>query len=84
VTSFDGAGRRTKAFGVLTGMAAYRGFLGFYSSDNLTYAASIAYYALLSLFPFSMLALSMLGSATADDASRLALKDFFLNKLQRN
>jgi uncharacterized BrkB/YihY/UPF0761 family membrane protein len=27
-------------------------FLGFYNGDNLTYAASIAYYALLSLFPF--------------------------------
>ena len=50
-------------------MSAWRGFLGFYNSDNLTYAASIAYYALLSLFPFSMLALAMLGSATADVAT---------------
>jgi membrane protein len=82
-TSFDVAGRRTKAFGLLTGMAAYRGFLSFYSSDNLTYAASIAYYALLSLFPFSMLALSVLGSATADDANRLAVLDFVLQYFPR-
>ena len=48
------------------------------SSDNLTYAASIAYYALLSLFPFSMLALAMLGSVTADEADRNAVLGFVL------
>jgi membrane protein len=83
VTRLDLAGRRTRAFGILTGTAAYRGFLGFYSSDNLTYAASIAYYALLSLFPFSMLALSVLGSVTADDANRLAVLDFVLQYFPR-
>ncbi len=56
----------------------WRGFLGFYNSDDLTYAASIAYYALLSLFPFSMLALSILGSATADEQSRNAVLGFVL------
>jgi len=59
-----------RAFGILSGKAAYRGFLGFYNSDNLTYAASIAYYALVSLFPFSMLAFAVLGTATADDDNR--------------
>jgi membrane protein len=83
VTFLESATRRTRAFGLLTGLAAYRGFLGFYSSDNLTYAASIAYYALLSLFPFSMLAFAMLGSATADDASRIAVLEFVLQYFPR-
>ena len=63
---------------MLTGLSAWRGFLGFYNSDNLTYAASIAYYALLSLFPFSLLALAILGSATADDGNRNAVLVFVL------
>src|SRR5262245_12873038 len=62
----------------MSGVALWRGFLGFYNSDNLTYSASIAYYALLSLFPFSMLALAILGSVTADDADRAAVLDFVL------
>jgi membrane protein len=62
----------------LTGLAAWRGFLRFYSTDNLTYAASIAYYSLLSLFPFSMLALAILGSVTADEADRSAVLAFVL------
>lgn len=66
------------ALGRLTGLSLWRGFLSFYSSENLTYAASIAYYALLSLFPFSMLALSVLGSATADERSRNAVLAFVL------
>jgi membrane protein len=67
----------------LTGQSAWRGFLGFYSSDNLTYAASIAYYGLLSLFPFSMLALSILGSVTSDDADRAAVLAFVLRYFPR-
>ena len=63
---------------MLTGMSAWRGFLGFYTSDNLTYAASIAYYALLSLFPFFLLAFALLGSATADVHNRNAVFDFIL------
>jgi membrane protein len=62
----------------LTGLSAWRGFVGFYHSDNLTYAASIAYYALLSLFPFFMLALALLGKATADEHDRTAVLDFVL------
>jgi membrane protein len=54
----------------------WRGFLGFYHSDNLTYAASIAYYSLLSLFPLTMLAVSILGRATADEGSRSQVLDF--------
>ena len=70
--------KRVVDFARLTGLSAWRGLVGFYSSDNLTYAASIAYYALLSLFPFSMLALAILGSATADEGSRNAVLEFVL------
>lgn len=40
--------------------AAGRGVVEFYRSDNLTFAASIAYYALLSIFPFLLLVLAIL------------------------
>lgn len=70
--------RRAREIVTLTGLSAWRGFLGFYRSDNLTYAASIAYYGLLSLFPFSMLALAILGSVTADEADRTKVLDFVL------
>ena len=71
-------GRRALDIARLSGLAAWRGFLSFYGSDNLTYAASIAYYALLSLFPFSMLALAVLGSVTADEGDRSAVLTFVL------
>ena len=75
---FGAIGRRATALARLTGLAAWHGFLSFYSSDNLTYAASIAYYALLSLFPFSMLSLAILGNVTADESSRNAVLTFVL------
>jgi membrane protein len=62
----------------LTGQSAWRGFIGFYRSDNLTYAASIAYYALLSLFPFFLLSFALLGSATADEHARATVFGFVL------
>jgi membrane protein len=71
-------GRRALDIARLSGLAAWRAFLSFYGSDNLTYAASIAYYALLSLFPFSMLALAVLGSVTADEGDRSAVLTFVL------
>jgi membrane protein len=40
--------------------AVWRGVIEFYNSENLTFAASIAYYSLLSLFPFMLLLLSIL------------------------
>jgi membrane protein len=70
--------RRAREAGVLTGASAWRGFLGFYESDNLTYAASIAYYALLSLFPFFLLAFALLGKVTADAEARNAVFTFIL------
>ena len=63
---------------MLTGLSAWRGFLGFYDSDNLTYAASIAYYALVSLFPFFLLAFALLGNATANADNRNQVLAFVL------
>jgi membrane protein len=62
----------------LTGQSFWRGLEGFYNSDNLTYAASIAYYALLSLFPFFLLALALLARVTADVNDRAAVLEFVL------
>jgi membrane protein len=41
------------------GRAAGRGIVEFYHSNNLTFASSIAYYSLLSFFPFVLLLLTM-------------------------
>jgi membrane protein len=70
--------RRVRDIARLTGLSAWRGFVGFYHSDNLTYAASIAYYALLSLFPFFLLSFALLGRATADEHDRAAVFTFVL------
>jgi membrane protein len=67
----------------LTARALYHGFIGFYNSDDLTYASSIAYYALLSLFPMLLLALSLLGAATANEHDRTAVVEFLLRYFPR-
>jgi len=59
-------------------LAVWRGSLGVYSSDDLTFASSIAYYALLSLFPFFLLAFSILAGVTTTDADRVSLLSFVL------
>ena len=59
-----------------SGLAAWRGLVRLVSGNDLTHAASIAYYALLSLFPFLLLVISLLGSMTADEADRLAVLTF--------
>lgn len=82
----DGAGalgRRIRDLGVLTGRAAYQGVFEFYNSDNLTHAAAVAYYALLSLFPVALLALGILGSVTADDETRATVLTFILQYFPR-
>ncbi len=60
------------------GAAFWRGFMEFIKSDDLTYAASVAYYALLSLFPSFLLAFSLLGEFAVDESRRLAIIDFLL------
>lgn len=61
-----------------TGQALRRGAVEFYNSDDLTYAASVAYYALLSLFPAFLLAFSLLGEFAVDESRRGAIIDFLL------
>ena len=74
---------RVRAEVKLTLLSFWRGFTGFYNSDDLTFAASIAYYALLSLFPFFLLAFSILGSVTADEADRATALNFVLRYFPR-
>jgi uncharacterized BrkB/YihY/UPF0761 family membrane protein len=62
----------------LTLLAIWRGVVGVYDSNDLTFASSIAYYTLLSLFPFFLLAFSVLGSVTADPGDRAAILEFVL------
>ena len=68
--------RRVRAEFRLSGLAAWRGIVELINSNDLTHAASIAYYALLSLFPFLRLVISMLGAVTADDADRVSVLSF--------
>jgi len=63
--------------------AAGRGVIEFYDSANLTYSASIAYYALLSLFPFLLLVLTILKSFAMGPAGE-ALGDVFETALPAN
>lgn len=68
--------RRLRADLRLTGIAAWRGLVELVNGNDLTHAASIAYYALLSFFPFLLLAFSLLGSITNDDNDRIAVLTF--------
>jgi membrane protein len=67
----------------LTLLAIWRGFVGVYSSYDLTFASSIAYYSLLSLFPFFLLVLSILGSVTSDPGDRAKILEFVLRYFPR-
>jgi len=67
----------------LTLLAVWRGVVGVYKSDDFTFAASIAYYALLSLFPFFLLVFSILGSVTSNPADRAAILEFILRYFPR-
>ena len=62
----------------ITRLSAWRAVTEFYEADDLTYAASIGYYALLSMFPFALITISILGSVTADDATRQRVLLFVL------
>jgi membrane protein len=69
---------RSRAEIRLTWLAIWRGLKGFYQSDDLTFASSIAYYALLSLFPFFLLAFSIIASVTSTESDRQAVLSFVL------
>lgn len=61
----------------------WRGVTGFYNSEDLTFASSIAYYALLSLFPFILLAFGLLGNATSNEGDRDAIFNFVFRYFPR-
>ena len=56
---------------------------GLYNSDDLTFAASIAYYSLLSLFPFFLLLFSIIAAVTSGDPDRQAVLGFVLRYFPR-
>jgi uncharacterized BrkB/YihY/UPF0761 family membrane protein len=58
--------------------AAWRGLTELYESEGLTHAASISFYALLSLFPFLLLLFSVIGNLIADPQARDAVIGFVL------
>ena len=68
--------RRLRAELRLSGIAAWRGVVELVNSNDVTHAASIAYYALLSFFPFLLLIFSVLGSITDNENDRLAVLTF--------
>jgi membrane protein len=67
----------------LTSFAIWRGANGIYNSHDLTFAASIGYYSLLSLFPFFLLLLAIVGSITNNEEDRAAVLGFVLRYFPR-
>src|SRR5262245_31630326 len=72
--------------GVLVALgAAGRGVIEFYKSSNLTFASSIAYYSLLSIFPFILLGFSVVGRVAVGQAgSEQTVAHLFERALPRN
>jgi len=62
----------------ITRLSAWRAVVEFYESDDLTYAAAIGYHALLSLFPFVLIIISILGSVSSDEVTRQKVLMFAL------
>lgn len=75
--------RRGRRSGRLALLAAWRGLGELYNNDSLTHAAAIAYYTLLSFFPFVLLLLSVLGSLTADPSDRDTVVNFVFRYFPR-
>jgi membrane protein len=67
----------------LIALAIWRGATGIYNSNDLTFASSIAYYALLSLFPFFLLALAILANVTGNETDRELVIGFVLRYFPR-
>ena len=67
----------------LTALAIWRGVTGVYDSNDLTFASSIAYYALLSLFPFFLLAFSIIALVTSEGSDRDAVLRFVFRYFPR-
>ena len=69
---------RARRIASTSAQAAWRGLVSIYNSDDLTHAASIAYYSLLSFFPFLLLLISVLGVITSRADVRTATLSFVL------
>lgn len=67
---------RTRVELRLSGLAAWRALVRLLNGNDLTHAAAISFYGLLSFFPFLLLIISLLGSIAVDDADRLAVLGF--------
>jgi len=67
----------------LVALSLWRGLDRLYNSDGLTHAASVAFYALLSLFPFLLLMMSFLASVTSDPTDRDAVVGFVFRYFPR-
>ena len=74
---------RARAEVRLTGLSIWRGACGVYNGEHLTFAASIAYYALLSLFPFFLLAFAILATFTTNEVDRTSVLGFVLRYFPR-
>ena len=68
--------RRFRAELRFTGLAAWRGIGELVNSNDLTHAAAIAYYSLLSFFPFLLLVILILGSVAGREEDRIAVLTF--------
>ena len=55
--------------------AGWQALVRLFRSEDLTYASSIAYYALVSLFPLLIFTVSVLGRVTDSDAERAAVTE---------
>ena len=73
-----GLERRVARDATYAGHAAWLALRRLGQSDDLTFASSIAYYTLLSLFPLLLLLFSFLGRVTTDPLDRTALIDLVL------
>jgi len=60
----------------LTGLAGWHAAVRFQSGHHMTYAASIAYWSLLSLFPFLLLVLAVASAVASGDSERVAVGVF--------
>jgi membrane protein len=74
---------RARAEMRLTSLAIWRGITGIYNSNDLTVASSIAYYALLSLFPFFLLVFSIIASVTSSESDRARVLEFVFRYFPR-
>ena len=70
--SYGACGRSFDSLAWLRGA----GVVELVNNNDLTHAASIAYYALLSFFPFLLLVFSLLGSITDNQEDRIAVLTF--------